>query len=60
MGHLTPRAMDQPSEQELLEFYSQWFERNYMSKPAKPSVAVLGFARAVLERYGSAVAASYR
>lgn len=45
--------MTQPSDQELLNYYSEWFEDNYCVKPSKPSVALLGFARAVLNRYGA-------
>lgn len=42
-----------PTDEELLAFYATWFEENYCTKPVKPSLALLGFAKAVLERYGT-------
>jgi hypothetical protein len=46
-------AMSAPTDQELQSFYSEWFEENYCTKPAKPAPAVLAFAKAVLQRYAS-------
>lgn len=53
---LPTTSVPTPTDEELLAFYTAWFEANYCVKPSKPSVALLGFARAVLNRYGAATA----
>ena len=50
--------MTLPSQDELLEFYNQWYEENFCRTPAKPSPAVLHFALAAIERYGATASGS--